>query len=135
MRPKREILEYEANGSFVRWDHAAAGCRNLTATQPDLPAVRHVETRNQPQERRLTATARPENDDDFAGRNIERDAGERLVCTESSCHVFDRNEGFGHRASAREPARARTPRGANITSACSSARLAMFDGGVFAIIV
>jgi hypothetical protein len=79
MRPQREILEDEPDFPAMWWNDVVTGVGDFFAAQPDLASVGDLQTSDHPQQSRLTAPARSENDDHFATANIQRHTGERLM--------------------------------------------------------
>src|SRR5687768_7799632 len=135
MRPQRQILKYEPELPLV-WRHDDATTnRNLRAIEQNLAAIRHLEAGNHPQQRRLPAAARTEDDGRVARRNLDGDTVERHMRPESLCDIGESNCCCPHRASRRDAAAPSAARGVKITSDCSSASTAMCDGGVLAMIV
>jgi len=55
------------------------------AIDHDPAAVRHVEPRHQPQQRRLAATAAPDDGDECAGLDVEIDAAQHMMSAERPC--------------------------------------------------
>ena len=71
VRPQRQILKDESNAPFVRGDDTSpVGC-DPNAIERYFAMVRCLETGNQPQQRGLAATARPEYGDGFTVRDVE----------------------------------------------------------------
>jgi hypothetical protein len=69
MREKRVILEDHSDPSPFGRDPAAA--RDDTAVDFDHAAVRGLEPRDEPEERRLPAAARPEERDELAALDLQ----------------------------------------------------------------
>src|SRR2546422_2662967 len=54
MRPEGEVLKHEADPALVCGDRVSSWLGDSPAFEPDLPAVRLFETRNETEERRLS---------------------------------------------------------------------------------
>ena len=107
---------------------------SLHAVYPDLAAVRRFESGNDSEQRRLAAAARPQDHHTGARRDLERDAIERLVRSESLGDAPDR-EGRGCQRPSRTEATDSQNRQRCETRrmVCSRARTATWAGGAFAI--
>jgi hypothetical protein len=79
MRPECEVLEHESDSAAMRGNEDLIRTGDLRAAEPDLAAVGRFETRHEPEERRLAAPARPQDDDELAAHDLEGDALERLM--------------------------------------------------------
>jgi hypothetical protein len=79
MRPQGQVLEDESDPSSMGREQAAARTGNVDTVQPDLTRAGNVETRDQPQQRRLPTSARTQNDHALSVRHVESHAVERLV--------------------------------------------------------
>ncbi|MNB95412.1 hypothetical protein D3C75_425850 [compost metagenome] len=67
------VLEHGVEVAIIGW-HPGAGL----AKQPDLPLARVLEARDHPQAGGLAGTARPQQGEEFSGRDLEGDVVDRL---------------------------------------------------------
>jgi DtxR family transcriptional regulator, Mn-dependent transcriptional regulator len=73
VREERVVLEHDADAPPLRRDESSRS-RHVGAVEDDAPTVRTLETGDEPQRRRLAATARPEQRKDLALVDREFDA-------------------------------------------------------------
>ena len=135
VRPESQILKHEPDPTLMRRDDAATGAGHVRAAQVDVAAVRHVETRNQAQQGRLTAAAGPEDDDRIAGTDFERHTVERVMRPEAFPDIRDDECRSAHRTSRSDATAPSTASGVKMTPACNRASAATWDEGVFAMMV
>src|SRR5688572_22962013 len=135
MRPQGQVLEHEAESPFMRRDQIPARTGDRTAIEADLALVGSLESRDQPQDRRLPAAAGAEDDDAFTGHDIERQiihCGNRAV---AFGYTGEAQKRLTHRERLAATPAVSTTSGESTTIACSSASAATFAGGVLAMIV
>src|SRR5688572_27077893 len=113
----------------------ATSSRNRRTIQHDLSAVRHLESGNNPEHRRLAAPARSEHDGCRAGQHLEGNAVQRHVGCESLGDVDERDRRCPHLTSRMEATTPNAATGTKITAACMSASMATLGGGVLAMMV
>ena len=66
------------------------GC-DVLAVEQNAALVRHLEAGDHPQRRRLPAAARPEQREELAFADGERDVADRLSLAETLAHAFERD--------------------------------------------
>jgi hypothetical protein len=87
VREQRAILEDHADPAVLRLDpRPVAG--DGPAADRDTAAVRALETRDYPQERRLARAARPEQRGQLAMRDFQRRSVDRPVRAEGLLHLL-----------------------------------------------
>ena len=135
MRPQGQVLKDEPELASVRRYMGATSGRNRGAIQQHLSAIRHLQSGDDPEHRRLAAPARSEHDGCRAGQHFEGDAVQRHVGSESLRDVDQRNRGCFHLASRMEATTPNAATGTKITADCISASMATLEDGVLAMIV
>src|SRR5687768_2339574 len=135
VRPQGQVLKDEPELAPVRRYIDAPSGRDQGTIQRDLPAIRHLESGDDPEHRRLTAPARSEYDGYRAGRHTKGDAVQRDVGSESLRDVGKRDRRCGHLDSRMEATAPKAATGTRITADCKSASTATLEDGVLAMIV
>ena len=135
MRPQGQVLKDEPELASVRRYIDATSSRDRGAIQRDLPAIRHLQSGDDPEHRRLAAPARSEHDGCRARQHLEGDAVQRHVGSESLRDVGKRNRRCFHLASRMETTAPNAATGRKITADCKSASIATLEDGVLAMSV
>ena len=135
MRPQGQVLKDEPELAPVRRYIDAASGRDRGAIQRNLPAVRHLQSGDDSEQRRLAAAAGSEHDGCRAGQHFEGDAVQRYVGSESLRDVGKGDRRCCHLDSRMVATAPNAATGRKITADCSSASMATLDDGVLAMIV
>src|SRR6202051_270498 len=87
MRKQRITLEHHVGRAPTRWH-----CRYILTREQDAPFIRHLETRQQAQQRGLAATGGPEQCEELALVNVEAEPINRCDRAEALAHSVETHQ-------------------------------------------
>lgn len=135
VRPQGQILEHEPDTSLIRRNDGATRCRDRSSVEHDLPHLGYFQSGDDPEQRRLAAATRAENDNGPPGRHHKGDVVQRNVRREPLGDVGKRDRRRVHWTLRSEAAAPNAARGVKMTSDWKSASAATCEEGALAVIV